>query len=59
MAKESYVRKACEPHMPLREKKATIWFPYNEFVHTRELKNVVELSKICSQLHPLCEFDTL
>ena len=55
MAKESYVRKACEPHTPLREKKAT----YNEFVHTRELKNVVELSKICSQLHPLCEFDTL
>ena len=29
-----------------------------EFVLTRGFKNVVELSKLCSQLHPLCEFDT-
>ena len=42
-----------------REKKPTVRFPYNEFVPTRGFKNVDELSKICSQLHPLCEFDTL
>ena len=48
-------RRACEA----REKKPTVRFPYNEFVPTRGFKNVVELSKICSQLHPLCEFDRL
>ena len=42
-----------------REKKPTVLFPYNEFAPTRGFKNVVELSKICSQLRPLCEFDTL
>ena len=48
-------RRACEAG----EKKTTGRFPYNEFVPTRGFKNVVELSKICSQLHPLWEFDTL
>ena len=46
--------RACET----REKKPTVCFSYNEFVPTRGFKNVVELSKICSQLRPLCEFDT-
>ena len=32
------------------EKKTDCRFPYNEFVPTRGFKNVVELSKICSQL---------
>ena len=41
------------------KKKPTVRFPYNEFAPTRGFKNVVELSKICSQLHPLCEFDSL
>ena len=42
-----------------REKvKRTVGFSYNEFVLTRGLKNVFELSKICSKLHPLCKFDT-
>ena len=36
-----------------REKKPTVRFAYYEFVVTRGIKNVVELSKICSQLHPL------
>ena len=40
-------------------KKLTIRFPYNEYILTQGFKNVVVLSKICSQLHPLCEFDTL
>ena len=48
-------RRACEA----RGKKPTVRFPYNDFVPTRGFKNVVELSKNCSQLHPLCEFDTL
>ena len=51
----SDARRACEG----RGKKPTVRFSYNEFVPTRRFKNVVELSKICSQLHPLCEFDTL
>ena len=51
----SDARRACEG----RGKKPTVRFSYNEFVPTRGFKNVVELSKICSQLHPLCEFDTL
>ena len=42
-----------------REKKPTVRFPYNEFVPTRGFKNVVELSKICSQPRPLYEIDTL
>ena len=42
-----------------RKKKPTVHFPYNKFVPTRRFKNVVELSKICSQLHPLYEFDSL
>ena len=41
-----------------KKKQTTVHFPYNEFVLTRGLKNVVELSKICLQLHPLCKFDT-
>ena len=53
-ARVSHAIRACEA----REKK-TICFPYNEFVPTRGFKNVVELSKICSQLRPLFEFDTL
>ena len=56
-AKKSVRRgvRACEA----REKKNTaVRFPY-EFVPTRGFKNVVELSKICSQPHPLCEFDIL
>ena len=32
---------------------------FRSFVPTRGFKNVVELSKFCSQLHPLCVFDTL
>ena len=48
-------RRACEA----REKKPTVRFPYNEFVPTRGFKNVVELSKICSQPRPLYEIDTL
>ena len=48
-------RRACEA----RGKKPTVRFPYNDFVPARGFKNVVELSKNCSQLHPLCEFDTL
>ena len=48
-------RRACEA----RGKKPTVRFPYNDFFPTRGFKNVVELSKNCSQLHPLCEFDTL
>ena len=51
----SHALRACEA----REKKTTVRFPYNEFVPTRGFKNVVELSKICSQLRSLCEFDTL
>ena len=47
-------RRACEA----RGKKPTVRFPYNGFVQTRGVKNVYELSKICSPLHPLCEFDT-
>ena len=54
-ARASHARRVCEA----REKKPTVRFPYNEFVPTRGFKNVVELSKICSQLRPLCEFDTL
>ena len=42
-----------------KRKKPTVRFPYSEFVPTRGFKNVVELSKICSQLCPLCEFDRL
>ena len=53
-AKRASLR-ACEA----REKKPTVRFPYNEFVPTRGFKNVVELSKICSQLRPLCQIDTL
>ena len=34
------------------------YVPYNQFVLTRGFKNVVELSKIYSQLRPLCKFDT-
>ena len=45
----SDARTACEG----RGKKPTVRFSYNEFVPTRRFKNVVELSKICSQLHPL------
>ena len=40
-----------------REKRPTVRFSYNEFVPTRGFKNVVELSKICSQLRPLYEFE--
>ena len=40
------------------KKKPTVRFPYNEFVLTTGFKNVVELSKIYSQLRPLCKFDT-
>ena len=36
----------------------TVRFPYNEFVLTRGFKNVVKLSKLYSQLLPLCKFDT-
>ena len=54
-ARASHARRACEA----REKKPTVRFPYNEFVPTRGFKNVVELSKICSQPRPLREFDTL
>ena len=43
-----YARRACEARL----KKPT-------FTVREEFKNVVELSKICSQLRPLCEFDTL
>ena len=32
---------------------------YNEFILTREFKSVLELSKICLQIHPLGEFDNL
>ena len=53
-ARASHALRACEA----REKKPTVRFPYNEFVVTRGLKNVVELSKIYSQLRPLCKFDT-
>ena len=44
----SHTRRACEA----REKKPTDRFPYNEFVPTRGFKNVVKLSKICSQPPP-------
>ena len=54
-ARASHARRACEA----REEKPTVRFPYSEFVPTRGFKNVVELSKICSQLRPLCEFDRL
>ena len=47
--------RACEA----REKKLTVRFPYDELVPNRGFKYVVELSKICSQLRPLGEFDTL
>ena len=62
--RKSLTRAKREPHTPVgrvrREKnKPTVRFPYNEFVPTREFKTVVELSKICSQLRPLCESDTL
>ena len=40
------------------KEKRTVGFSYNEFVLARGLKNVFELSKICSKLHPLCKFDT-
>ena len=53
-ARASHALRACEA----REKKTTVRFPYNEFVVTRGLKNVVGLSKIYSQLRPLCKFDT-
>ena len=53
-ARASHALRACEA----REKKPTVRFPYNEFVVTRGLKNVVELSKIYSQLRPLYKFDT-
>ena len=53
-ARASHALRACEA----RGKKTTVRFPYNEFVLTRGFKNVVELSKICSQLRPLCESDT-
>ena len=54
-ARASYARRACEA----REKKQTVRFPYNELVPTSGFKNVVELSKIYSQLRPLCEFALL
>ena len=47
-ARASHARKSCEA----REKNRLS-------VPTREFKNVVELSKICSQLRPLYEFDAL
>ena len=53
-ARASHALRACEA----REKKPTVRFPYNEFVVTRRLKNVVGLSKIYSQIRPLCKFDT-
>ena len=52
-------RKSLTRAKHAREKKPTVRFPYNEFVPTRGSKNVVELSKICSQLCPLCEFNRL
>ena len=49
----SHALRACET----REKKN--WLSvFHEFVLTIGLKNVVELSKIYSQLRPLCKFDT-
>ena len=39
-------------------RKSVVRFPYNQLVLTRGFKNVVELSKIYSQLRPLCKFDT-
>ena len=53
-ARASHAPQACEAR-----EEPTVRFPYNEFVPTRGFKNVVELSKFCSQLHPLCVFDTL
>ena len=53
-ARASHALRACEA----REKEPTVRFPYDEFVLTTGLKNVVELSKIYSQLRPLCKFDT-
>ena len=60
--RKSLTREAREPHTPVgrvrrEKKKPTVRFPYNEFVPTRGFKNVVELSKICSQLRFLCEFE--
>ena len=46
------------PRTRSERKNPTVRFPYNEFVLPRGLKNVVELSKIYSQLLPLCKFDT-
>ena len=58
-----YAREAREPHTPCearQKNRLTVRFPHNELnLPTREFKNVVELSKICSQLRPLCEFDAL
>ena len=56
--RKSFTR-AKRASLTASEKKPTVRFPYNEFVPTRGFKKVVELSKICSQLRPLCEFDTL
>ena len=53
-ASHAWIRRAGEA----REKKPTVRFPYNQFVLIRGFKNVVELSKIYSQLRPLCKFDT-
>ena len=53
-ASHAWIRRAGQA----REKKPTVRFPYNQFVLTRGFKNVVELSKIYSQLRPLCKFDT-
>ena len=54
-ARASHARRACEA----REKKRLSVFHTMSSFWTRGFKNVVELSKICSQLHPLYEFDTL
>ena len=54
-ARASHSRRACEAW----EKKPTVRFPYNKFFPTSGFKTFVEQSKICSQLRPLCEFDTL
>ena len=53
-----YAREAREPHTRVGRVRRDS-FLHNEFLPTREFKNVVELSKICSQLRPLCEFDAL
>ena len=52
-ARASHALRACEA----REKKNWLSI-FHEFVLTIGLKNVVELSKIYSQLRPLCKFDT-